>query len=146
MKVKGPYTNIWGDPEIHPTVEIGAYTEIGNNVLIEERVIIGAMVFIPPGVRIRFGAWIGPRVTFTNDKYPPSDELYITEVGKNAVIGAGAIILPGITIGPLARIGAGAVVTRDVAAGTVVYGSPARVPGEAVKNWTKAGKMNVVGM
>ena len=146
MIVKGPFTNIWGNPEIADNVQVGAYTEIGDNVIIEENVIIGAMCFIPPGVRIRRGAWIGPRVTFTNDKYPPSDKLYITEVGQNAIIGAGAVILPGLTIEPMARIGAGSVVTRDVQAGTVVYGSPAKTPGEALKNWTKDGKMNVVGM
>jgi maltose O-acetyltransferase len=48
-----------------------------------------------------------------------------TRVGKGASIGAGAVILPGITIGEGAMIGAGAVVTKDVAAGEVVMGNPA---------------------
>ena len=146
MIAKGPFTNIWGNPEIADNVQVGAYTEIGDNVVIEENVIIGAMCFIPPGVRIRRGAWIGPRVTFTNDKYPPSDKLYITEVGQDAVIGAAAVILPGITIGQGASVGAGSVVTRHVPAGTVSYGNPAKQPWEHAKNWTKDGEMNVVGM
>ena len=146
MIVKGPFTNIWGNTKIHSTVEIGAYTEIGDGVVIEEGVKIGAMCFIPPGVTIRKGAWIGPHVTFTNDKYPPSDTLYETVVEAGAVIGAAAIILPGIIIGGASRVGTGSVVTRHVEPGTVVYGNPAKTPGEALKNWTEMGAMNVVGM
>ncbi len=48
-------------------------------------------------------------------------------IGDNAWLGAGAIVCPGVTIGADAVIGAGAVVTRDVPAGVVVFGSPARV-------------------
>jgi maltose O-acetyltransferase len=48
-------------------------------------------------------------------------------IGKNAWIGGGAIILPGVTIGDNAVIGAGAVVTRDVPDGGVAMGNPARL-------------------
>ncbi len=47
-------------------------------------------------------------------------------IGRNVWIGAGAIILPGVTIGDDALIGAGSVVTRDVPAGATAYGNPAR--------------------
>jgi maltose O-acetyltransferase len=47
-------------------------------------------------------------------------------IGRRVYVGAGAIILPGVTIGDGAIIGAGSVVTRDVAAGTVAAGNPAR--------------------
>jgi maltose O-acetyltransferase len=47
-------------------------------------------------------------------------------IGRNVWIGGGAIILPGITVGDDAVIGAGSVVTRDVAAGAIVGGNPAR--------------------
>ena len=52
-------------------------------------------------------------------------------IGHNVWIGGGAIVLPGVTIGDDAVIGAGSVVTRDVPAGSVVVGNPARVRGEA---------------
>jgi maltose O-acetyltransferase len=48
-------------------------------------------------------------------------------IGRNVWIGAGAIILPGVSIGDDALIGAGSVVTRDVPAGATAFGNPARV-------------------
>lgn len=125
MIARGPYLNIWGNPTIAEDVRVGAYTEIGDDVTIEAGVVIGAMCFIPPKVRIRAGAWIGPRVTFTNDKYPPS-EMIETIVGEGARVGAGSVILPGITLGPGCMVGAGSVVTKSVPPGVTVVGNPAR--------------------
>ncbi|WP_286202790.1 DapH/DapD/GlmU-related protein [Burkholderia sp. THE68] len=48
-------------------------------------------------------------------------------IGRNVWIGAGAIILPGVTIGDDALIGAGSIVTRDVPAGMTAVGNPARI-------------------
>jgi len=48
-------------------------------------------------------------------------------IGRNVWIGAGAIILPGVSIGDDALIGAGSVVTRDVPAAATAFGNPARV-------------------
>lgn len=126
MVKRGPYINIWGEPQIAENVRVGAYTEIGDDVIIEEDVIIGAMCFIPPKVRIGKGAWIGPRVVFTNDKNPPSPELLITVVEPGVIIGAGAVILPGIFLGRNCRVGAGSVVTKSVPQGVTVVGNPAR--------------------
>ena len=53
-------------------------------------------------------------------------------IGANVWNGAGALILPGVTIGDDALVGAGSVVTRDVPAGATVFGNPARVQGPAV--------------
>jgi maltose O-acetyltransferase len=53
-------------------------------------------------------------------------------VGRNVWIGGGAIILPGVSIGDDALIGAGSVVTRDIPAGAVAFGNPARVRTESV--------------
>lgn len=106
---------------IHSHVWIGDRVSIGNNCKVQ------AFCFIPTGVRIGNNVFLGPRVTFTNDKYPPSGEWSVTIVCDNVSIGAGAVILPGITIGKNARIGAGAVVTKDVPEGALVVGNPARV-------------------
>ena len=70
------------------------------------------------------------RPTFTNDPFPRSKrpfECPTTTVRRGASIGAGAVILPGITVGEEAMIGAGAVVTKDVPEFAVVVGNPARV-------------------
>jgi len=120
--------NIYPSAKIGEEVNIGAFTEIGPNVRIGDRVRIGAMCFVPEGVTIEDDAWIGPRVTFSNDKYPPSgkESWQQTVVRKGARIGAGVCILPGVEIGEKALVGMGAVVTRNIQAGAKVIGNPAR--------------------
>lgn len=111
------------DCKIHSHVWIGEGVKIGNNVKIQ------AFSFIPSGIIIEDNVFIGPRVTFTNDKYPPSGgKAWLkTIVGRGASIGAGAVILPGLAIGQNARIGAGSVVTKDVFPDVVVCGNPAQI-------------------
>jgi len=117
-----PEAVIGSDCRIHSHVWIGTKVRIGDRVKIE------AFTFVPDGVTIEDDVFIGPRVTFTNDKYPPSHGKGWSEtlVSRGASIGAGAVILPGITIGMNAKIGAGAVVTKDVPEGETVVGNPAR--------------------
>lgn len=95
---------------------------IGNQVQIGDRTKIQAFAFIPQGVTIGSHCFIGPSVTFTNDKYPPSDNWMETLVQDEVVIGAGTTILPGITIGKGARIGAGSLIIHDVLPGATVMG------------------------
>lgn len=107
---------------IHSHVWIGKGVQIGMGTKIQ------AFAFIPSGVTIGNGVFIGPRVTFTNDKYPPSGgDWQDTVVHDGASIGAGAVILPGLYIGAGARVGAGAVVTKNVPAGVTVCGNPAQI-------------------
>jgi acetyltransferase-like isoleucine patch superfamily enzyme len=131
------FTNVWGTPTIGDGTDIGAFVEIGDGVVIGRQCKIGAYTFLPPGVTIADGCFIGPRVTFTNDRYPPSPrEMWATTtVEAGASLGAGCVILPGVTIGAGATVGAGSVVTKDVQPGTIVYGNPARTKGEV---WTNA--------
>jgi acetyltransferase-like isoleucine patch superfamily enzyme len=101
-------------------------------VVIGDNCKIKAFVFIPTGVTIEDDVFIGPNVTFTNDKYPKTRgvwELLEIRIKKGASIGANAIILPGLTIGEYALVGAGSVVTKDVPDYATVSGSPARVMG-----------------
>lgn len=121
--------NVYPSAVIGKNVSIGAFTEIGAKVVIEDDCRIGAFTFIPEGVEIRRKAWIGPHVVFGNDKYPPSHRSCWakTIVEEEAVIGAAAVILPGVRIGKKAKIGMGAVVTKDIPAESVVVGNPAKV-------------------
>ncbi len=125
--------------------EIGNYCKIHRNVFIDNGVKIGNYVKIQNnnsiyhGVTLEDGVFVGTNVCFTNDRYPRSINkdgtpvtskdwtLEYTHVGKGASIGAGAVIRCGITIGEWAMIGCGAVVTKDVPAGAVVAGNPARI-------------------
>lgn len=116
--------------KIGKNCKIHAYVYIEENVTIGDNCKIKPFVFIPTGVTIENNVFIAPGVIFTNDKYPRVSgewEVIPTRVKKGASIGAGAVILPGITIGKNALVGAGAVVTEDVPANTVIAGNPARV-------------------
>ena len=115
-----------GECTIGKNSVIHSHVWIGDRVSIGSRCKIQAFAFIPTGVRIGHNVFIGPRVTFTNDKHPPSGEWVDTMVMDNVVIGAGAVILPGITLGAGCVIGAGAVVTKSVEPGVTVVGNPAR--------------------
>lgn len=112
--------------DIGPECVIHAFVWIGKQVKIGAGTKIQAFAFIPTGVTIGNRVFIGPHVCFTNDKYPPSVNWSETIVEDDVAIGAGAVILPGLTIGRGAVVGAGAVVTKDVAAGQTVKGNPAR--------------------
>jgi acetyltransferase-like isoleucine patch superfamily enzyme len=115
-------TRIGNDVSIGSGTIVDGYVTIGDNVNIQ------SMVYIPKHVIIYPNVFIGPRVTFTNDKYPPdAKHLSKTVVKSHAIIGAGAIILPGITINEHAFVAAGALVTRDVPEGWMAIGSPAKI-------------------
>lgn len=117
---------------------IGPFVEIQSGVTVGKRCKISSHSFICEGVTIEDEVFVGHGVTFTNDRDPhatnpdgklagPEDwRLEKTLVRRGASIGSGAVILPGITIGEGAMVGAGSVVTRDVPAGVVAMGNPAR--------------------
>jgi len=122
------FVNLYGC-RIGRECRIAAYVEIQRGVVIGDRVKVEAFAFIPTGVTIEDEVFIGPRATFTNDLHPRAVgdwEITPTEVRQGASIGAGAVIVCGVTIGENAMVGAGAVVTRDVPPGAVVAGNPAR--------------------
>jgi UDP-2-acetamido-3-amino-2,3-dideoxy-glucuronate N-acetyltransferase len=114
---------------------IGRNCKIESFVYIEEGVTVGddckikPHVYIPTGVTIGERVFLGPSVTFTNDKYPRVKgdwKLLGTVVGQGASIGAHSVILPGVSIGRNAMVGAGSVVTTNVPDGVIVSGNPAR--------------------
>jgi UDP-2-acetamido-3-amino-2,3-dideoxy-glucuronate N-acetyltransferase len=132
----GVGTRIWQFCVVLPGAQIGKDCNICSNVFIENDVVVGDRVTVKCGVQLWDGltieneAFIGPNVTFTNDRYPPSDNFSVkidrTRVGMGASIGANATILPGLVIGEWSMIGAGSVVTRDIPAGELWLGNPAR--------------------
>lgn len=128
----GENTNIWQFCVVLAGAEIGSNCNICSHCFIENDVKIGNDVTVKCGVQIwdgievEDGVFIGPNVTFCNDKYPKSKnkdfKLEKTVVKKGASIGANATILPGVTIGENALIGAGAIVTKNVPPNTKVIG------------------------
>lgn len=132
------FINLYGC-EIGDDVKIGPFVEIQKGAKIGSRCKISSHTFICEGVTLEDGVFVGHGVTFTNDRHPRATnqkgELQTeadwkcipTLVKRGAAIGSGATVLCGITIGENAMIGAGSVVTRDVPAGAVVAGNPARV-------------------
>lgn len=135
------FCNIYGTKE-NP-VKIGDNTQIGTGCEIKPNVFIGNNcriqygVFIPEQVKIEDYVFIGPRAAFTNDKYPDIVKTLnktwipkITNIKSYVTIGAGAIILPNITVEEYAQIGAGAIVTKKVNAFSIVQGNPAKKVGD----------------
>jgi acetyltransferase-like isoleucine patch superfamily enzyme len=117
--------------EIGDDVSIGSGSVVEHHVRIGHRVRLHSNVFVPEFSVLEDECWLGPNVVLTNARYPTSprakSELKGPIVEARARVGANATLLPGVRIGREALVGAGAVVTRDVAPGSVVVGNPARV-------------------
>lgn len=151
----GNGTKIWQSVVVLPGAIIGADVNINAHCLIEENVFVGdrvtvkSGVYLWSGIRLEDDVFIGPNVTFTNDKFPRSkvypEKFLSTIVEKGASVGGGAVLLPGITIGQGAMVGAGAVVTKSVPPYAIVTGSPARITGYVeTKISSNAAKSNVI--
>jgi len=132
----GSGTKIWQFVVVLPEAKIGADCNICSHCFIENNVVIGDRVTIKSGVQLWDGiiiendVFIGPNVTFTNDSHPRSKQHLrsypVTRVKKMASIGANSTLLPGVTIGENALVGAGSVVVKDIPAGEIWAGNPAR--------------------
>jgi UDP-2-acetamido-3-amino-2,3-dideoxy-glucuronate N-acetyltransferase len=145
----GDGTRVWHEAQVREGARIGRECTLGKGVYIDVDVVIGDRCKIENraslfrGVTLEDGVFVGPHALFANDRFPravtPGGELktdadWTVEpiiVRHGASVGAGAIVLPGVTIGPSAMIGAGAVVTASVPAHAIVRGNPARIAGWA---------------
>jgi acetyltransferase-like isoleucine patch superfamily enzyme len=132
----GAGSKIWINVQIRENAKIGCNCIISKDVYIDYGVIIGNdckiqnSVSVYNGVTIEDRVFVGPNVSFTNDKVPRAFnadwKITPTLVKEGASIGANATIVCGITIGEYAMVAAGAVVTKDVAPFALVVGNPAR--------------------
>jgi acetyltransferase-like isoleucine patch superfamily enzyme len=126
------FTNIYGC-DIGKNCTIGSFVEIQNNVKIGNNVTISSHSFICSLVEIEDDVFIGHSVMTINDVHPPSfkrtgskEHWKKTLIKRGAVIGSNATLFP-VTVGKNAVVGAGAVVTKDVSANSVVARNPAKI-------------------
>lgn len=129
-------TNVWQFCVVLPQARIGENCNICSHCFIENEVSIGDNVVVKCGVQLWDGVtlednvFVGSNVTFTNDRLPRAKNAAWkqekTLVRRGASIGAGSTLLCGIVIGENAMIGAGSVVTKDVPAGELWVGNPAK--------------------
>lgn len=140
----GTNTRIWQFSVVFKNAVIGnncnicAHTLVENDVSIGNNVTIKSGVYVWDGITIEDDVFIGPCVTFTNDKQPRSkqypESFLRTIIKKGASVGANSTILPGVTLGENCMVGAGAVVTKSVPDNAVVIGNPAEIVRYVLKN------------
>ncbi|GBE56492.1 dTDP-3-amino-3,6-dideoxy-alpha-D-galactopyranose 3-N-acetyltransferase [archaeon BMS3Bbin16] len=131
LKIYQP-SNIHPSAKIGDGTKIGAFVDIGRDVVLGKNCNIQAHVTISNECKLGDNVFIGPNTSLLNDKYPVSDVCSPVIVEDNAVIGGGCIILPNVRIGESANIGAGSVVVHDVSSNCLVYGNPAAWRGESI--------------
>ena len=127
-------SEIWGQERVEVRMFPPFYTAFGKLTKVGKGVFInfGCTFLDQGGITIEDDVFIAPDVKILTEGHPEDPALRHTlvtapiHIGRNVWIGAGAMILPGVTIGENAIIAAGAVVNKDVPANMIVGGVPAR--------------------
>jgi len=132
----GQGTKIWINAQVRSGAQIGKNCIISKDTYIDSQVTIGDGckiqngVSVYNGVKVENDVFVGPNVTFTNDKVPrafnTSWSITDTLIKTGASIGANATIVCGVVIGEYAMVAAGSVVTKDVEPYSLVMGNPAK--------------------
>ncbi len=119
--IESPYFANWGGHHVH--LGSNVYANAGLKLVDDTHIYIGDCTML------------GPNVTIATAGHPIDPELRArglqynlpVHIGKNCWLGAGVIVMPGITIGDNTVIGAGSVVTKDIPSGVVAVGNPCKV-------------------
>ena len=120
------FTKVGDNSSIGTGVVCEGYTQIGHHTTVHAQTHLTALMFIGDYV------FIGPKVTTANDRFPRyyrpnrAGTLQGPFICSEAIICAGAVLLPQVRIGDGAIVGAGSIVTKDVDAYTMVFGNPAK--------------------
>jgi acetyltransferase-like isoleucine patch superfamily enzyme len=141
----GDGTRVWAFAHVMKGAQVGANCNVGDHCFLEAGSVVGDNVTIKngnmvwEGVTLEDGVFVGPQVYFANDRFPRSprlpqaasryaDKRWLsrTLVQHGASLGAGSVLVPGITVGQFAMVGAGAVVTQNVEPYAMVAGNPAK--------------------
>ncbi|NJC26464.1 acyltransferase [Neolewinella antarctica] len=133
----GDGTKIWHFCHLSSGSQLGAKCNLGQNVYVASGVVLGRNCKVQNNVSLYTGVtcaddvFIGPSAVFTNVKNPRAavnrrGEYAATKLERGVTIGANAVIVCGVTLAAYAMVGAGSVVTKDVAAYSLVVGNPAR--------------------
>lgn len=144
----GAGSRVWAFAHVLAGARIGTNCNIGDHCFVETGAVVGNDVTIKngnmiwEGITVEDGVFLGPGAILTNDRRPRSprlpeagaryrDQTWLarTVLRRGSTIGAGALILPGVSVGEFAFVAAGAVVTRDVPAHALMVGHPAQVRG-----------------
>ena len=120
----------WIEPPFHSNFG-GAHVHLGRNVYAN----FGLTLVDDTHIYVGDNTMFGPNVVIATAGHPVLPELRVqgyqynfpVRIGKNCWLGAGVIVLPGVTIGDNTVVGAGSVVTRDLPANVVAVGNPCRV-------------------
>ena len=156
----GEGTSIWHQAQVREGASLGSECIVGKGVYVDFDVTIGNRCKLQNGVyvyhpaTIEDGVFLGPGVIVTNDKTPravtPDGRLKTDDdweaaavhIARGASVGAGSVILPGVSIGRWAMVGAGSVVSRDVPDHGLVFGNPAKLHGFVCACGRRADSLN----
>ena len=138
----GAGSRIWHFCHLAAGAVLGENCSLGQNVFVADGVTLGRNVKVQNNVSLYAGVvceddvFLGPSVVFTNVKNPRSavprqgpGHYQTTYLEQGVTVGANATLVCGVRLGRYAFVGAGSVVTHDVSAYALVYGTPARPQG-----------------